>query len=74
VNQFFYIVYLPASLPVLFAAVLVVMTTELEVEGLGGGGVVEAEQLLPSWAIVNSLSHSSQTKLLDSEQFTQPST
>ena len=68
-------VYLPASLPVSFsllAAVPVVIITEVE---LGDGGVVvEAEQLLPSWAIISPLSHSSQMKLLDSEQFTQPST
>ena len=46
------IIPIPASLPVLFpllAAVLVVIIRELlEVEGLGGGGVVKAEQLLPS--------------------------
>ena len=54
--------------PVL-VAVLVVM------EGPGGVGVVIiAEQLLPSWALVSPLSHSSQTVLLDWEQFTQPST
>ena len=69
-------VYLPASLPVSFpllAAMPVVIITEVDELG-DGGGVVEAEQLLPSWAIISPLSHSSQMKLLDSEQFTQPST
>ena len=46
-DTFINLAYVPANLPVLFpllAAALVVT----EVEGLGGGGVVKAEQLLPS--------------------------